>query len=141
MHGQSEPTERGHVLTRLLVGTLGAYVGGVIVITVLLIFVGHTWFISLGLGIIWSLCLQLVAWGLAYAFLPESTRRIQARMRSLFPPAVIDAGRRLDRSVGLEIEDSKSSTARLRILGILVIAVVLVVGLAGSWVILAAIGQ
>ena len=129
------------MLTRFLVGTMGAYVGGVIVITMLLIFLGYIWFISLGLAIIWSLCLQLVAWGLAYAFWPDSTRRIQARMRSSFPPAVIDVGRRLDRSVGLEIEDSKSSTARLRILGILVTAAVLVIGLAGSWVILAAIGQ
>lgn len=129
------------MLTRYLVGTMGAYVGGVIVITMLLIFLGHLWFVSLGLAIIWSLCLQLVAWGLAYALWPDSTRRIQARMRSSFPPSVTDVGRRLDRSVGLDIEDSKSSIARLRILGILVIAVMLVVGLAGSWVILAAIGQ
>lgn len=136
-----DPREGGHVLTRYLVGSIGAYVGGVIVITMLLILLGHIWFVSVGLALIWSLCLQLIAWGSAYVLWPDATRRIQARMRSSYPPSVADFGRRLDRSVGLEIEDSKSSVARLRALGGLGIAVMLVVGLAGSWVILAAIGK
>jgi len=129
------------MLARYLVGTLGAYVGGVILFTGLLIVLGHFWFVSIGLALIWSLCLQLIAWGLAYTLWPSATSRIQTRLRSSLPPSVTGVGRRLDRSVGLQIEDSKVSVARLRALGIVVIAVMLALGLAGSWVILSAIGQ
>jgi hypothetical protein len=129
------------LLTRYLVGAAGAFIGGAIVITLLFALLGHLWFVSLGLGLIWSLCLQVAAWGSAYVFWPEATRQFQARLRNSYPQSVVEVSRRLDRSVGLEIEGPISSTARLRALGIVIVAVMFVVGLAASWVILAAIGH
>lgn len=129
------------MLTRYVAGAFGAFIGGVIVITLLFSLLGHLWFVSLGLGLIWSLCLQVAAWGSAYVFWPKATSQFQARLRNSYPQSVVEVGRRLDRSVGLEIEGPNSSTARLRILGIVVVAIMLVLGLAASWVILAAIGQ
>jgi hypothetical protein len=130
------------LLTRYLVGAVGAFIGGAIIITILFALLGHLWFVSLGLGLIWSLCLQIVAWGSAYVFWPDATRQFQARLRNSYPQSVVEVSRRLDRSVGLEIEGPNlSSTARLRALGIVLVAVMVVVGLAASWVILAAIGH
>lgn len=129
------------MLSRYLVGAFGAFIGGVIVITVVFTLLGHLWFVSIGLGLIWSLCLQVAAWGSAYVVLPEATRQFQARLRNSYPQSVVEVGRRLDRSVGLEIEGPNSSTARLRVLGIVVVALILVVGFAASWVLLIAIGK
>lgn len=129
------------MLARYLAGAFGAFIGGVIVITIAFTLAGHLWFVSLGLGLIWSLCLQVVGWGLAYVLWPYATREFQARLRDSYPHSVVEVGRRLDRSMGLEIEGPNSSVARLRALGIAVVAVILVVGLAGSWVILVAIGK
>lgn len=129
------------MLARYLVGAFGAFIAGVIVITLVFTLAGNLWFVSVGLGVIWSLCLQVVAWGLAYALWPNATREFQARLRDSYPQSVVEVGRRLDRSVGLEIEGPNSSVPRLRALGIAVVAVILVVGLAGSWVLLVTIGK
>ena|ERR1700694_5548512 len=126
---------------RLLVRVLVAFIGGVMGFTVLLMLLGHLWFVALGLGLIWSLCAQFVVWGLASIFWPGATGRLQASVRRSFPAPLVDVGRRLDRSAGIEIENAERSVGRIRLLGAVAAFVMLAVAIGASWVVLGLIDR
>ncbi len=105
-------------------------------ITVLLSLLGHWWPVSLSLALTWSICIQLVVWGLAYVLWPVGTSRFQERLRSSSSPHIAQAGREFDRRLGFEIDPAKPDARRARMLGVVVIVMMLATGLSSSWILL-----
>ena len=128
-----------NALARFFAGTLTAMVLAAIVIAVALVLAGHVWFVAFGLGCIWSFCLVFIGLGLAYLLWPVATSRFQAKIRSEYGAPIAEMARRLDRSLGLEIESAQLPALRLRLLGAVVIVIMLAAAVAATWLLVAAI--
>ena len=127
------------MLARYLTGAFTFLVIAAIAIAVALALAGHLWFVALGLGFIWSLCLGFIGLGFAYLLWPVATSGFQAKLRASYGARIAGAARRLDRSLGLEIESAQPPATRLRLLGAGVIGIMLAVALAASWILIATI--
>src|SRR6266446_2695633 len=127
------------MLTRLFAGLAAAFVLSVTVITIVLSRFGHYWPIALVLAVIWSICLVFLILGLGYVLFPVSAVRFQERLRSAYPPSIAAFGRSFDRSFGFDIDPKAPSIARARLLGGVVAVMMLAVGIAASWILLASL--
>ena len=127
------------LLTRLFVGLTAAFILSVAVITLLLSVLGHYWLIALVLAVIWSICLVFLVFGLGYVLFPVSAVRFQERLRSAYPQSIAAFGRSFDRSFGFDIDPKAPSVARARLLGGLVAVMMLSVGIAASWILIASL--
>lgn len=126
-------------LKRYLVAAFGSFILGTFVITLLLSLFGHFWLVSFSLAVIWSICIQLLAWGIAYVLFPVSTSRFQEKLRSSYGSPLAEVGREFDRRLGFEIDAAKPSAARARLLGGVVIVLMLAAGLTSSWILVTTI--
>lgn len=122
------------MLKRYLVIAFGSLIVGTVAITLLLTLLRHWWLVSLSIGLIWSICILLLGWGLAYVLWPVGTSRFQERLRSSYSPHLAEAGREFDRRLGFEMDPAKPAAGRARMLGIVVIVIILASGLSSSWI-------
>jgi hypothetical protein len=124
------------LLKRYLVIAFGSFIVGTVAITLLLTLLGHWWLVSVSMGLIWSICILLLGWGLTYVLWPVGTSRFQERLRSSYSPNLAEVGREFDRRLGFGIDPAKPAAGRARMLGIVVIAIILAAGLSSSWILL-----
>lgn len=129
------------MLTRYLSVALISFLGSMALIAVVLVLLGHIWPLALGLGLIWSLCLQFLAWGIAYVLWPVGTSRFQERLRRSYGSPLSQIGRDFDRRLGFEIDPANPSVRQGRLLGLVVIVMMLAAGLGSSWLLLFTIGH
>jgi hypothetical protein len=120
-------------LTRLLLIATSSFVIGSLIITVVLLLAGLFWPVALILGFVWSLCLLFLAVGVSLVLWPVHTNRLQLRIRNAIGMDFAEVGRRIDRPLGLDIEEARRSVSRQRVLGVLTIVVMLTTGLIATW--------
>jgi hypothetical protein len=125
------------LMARYLLAAFGSLVAGFVVISLVLLLRGQLWFVALALGAIWAVCLEFLAWGVAYVLWPLPTARFQERLRTSYGAPFADFGRQFDRRLGLGVSGDEPSTNKARLEGVAIIALMVTVGVVASWILLA----
>jgi hypothetical protein len=120
-------------LTRLLLIATSSFVIGSLIITMVLLLAGLFWPVALILGFVWSLCFLFLAVGVSLVLWPVETNRFQLRIRNAIGMDFAKVGRRIDRPLGLDIEEGRRSVSRQRLLGVLTIVIMLTSGVIATW--------
>jgi hypothetical protein len=120
-------------LTRPLLIATSSFVIGSLIITMVLLLAGLFWPVALILGFVWSLCLLFLAVGVSLVLWPVEVNRFQLRIRNAIGMDFVKVGRRIDRPLGLDIEEGRRSVSRQRLLGVLTIVIMLTSGVIATW--------
>jgi len=127
------------LLRRYFVMAFLALLLAVVVLTALISLAGHSLLIGLALALIWSLCLQIGAWGIAYVLFPTQAVQFQEKLRNAYPPPLQQMGREFDRSLGFQLDPKKPAIGRARLLGAVVVTLMLSAGALSSWILVASL--
>jgi len=124
-------------MLRYLVVAFGSLVACFVAISLVLLLLGQLWFVALALGAIWAICLQFLAWGVAYVLWPLRMTRFQEKLRPSYGARFADFGRQFDRRLGIGVDGANQSIGRARLEGIVIIALMITVGLVATWILIA----